>query len=150
MGGAKMVPEWVAELQKLPYAWGTDYLPHDAENTARQTGVDDVTVLKRLNRKVKVVPRGDVEAGIRTTRLLFPRAYIDAENGAELVECLKKYRRAIPVATGEPGDPVHDEFSHGADAWRALGQVIEKVKNELTPPKIVIPARPMTNRRIGY
>lgn len=149
-GSGLKTGEWVAELQKWPYAWGTDWLPHDGANTARQTGIDDKTVLERLGRKVNIVERHDVEAGIRRARDVFPRAYIDDENGAGLVDCLRKYRRGIASTTGEPGNPVHDAYSHGADAWRGLGQIVEKVRNELEMPKIVVPKRPSSGRRMGY
>jgi len=44
-----------------------------------------------------------------------------------LRECLKRYRRTIPVTTGEPSGPMHDEFSHGADAFRYLAMVADKL-----------------------
>jgi phage terminase large subunit len=124
------VPQWVAELQKRRYAWGTDYLPHDGAQTARQTGKSDEMVLKGLGRRVKVIPRGDVEVGIRAARAMFARVYIDEIKAARLVECLKKYRRAIPVTTNEPGAPVHDEYSHGADAFRGLAVIVDKIHND--------------------
>lgn len=32
--------------------------------------------------------------------------------------------------TNEPGAPVHDEFSHGADVFRYMGVVADKLTNE--------------------
>lgn len=144
------VAEWVAELQKRRYVWGTDWLPHDGANTSRQSGVSDETVLKRLNRRVKVIKRGDLEAGIRAARMMFPRVYIDEAKGARLVECLKKYRRAIPTTTNEPGSPVHDEYSHGADAWRGLAAIVDQIRNDCDGPKPNVPARRVLNERVGY
>jgi len=46
------------------------------------------------------------------------------------VECLKRYRRTLSRSTEEPSLPVHDEWSHGADAWRYLGLVVDKFTNE--------------------
>ena len=34
------------------------------------------------------------------------------------------------MTTGEPASPVHDEYSHGADAFRYLGVVAELLTNE--------------------
>lgn len=124
------VAGWVAELQKRKYVWGTDYLPHDGNQTSRQTGKTDEMVLKGLGRKVKTIARGDVEVGIRSARMMFPRVYIDEIKAARLVECLKKYRRAIPTTTNEPGGPVHDEYSHGCDAWRYMAMVADKIVND--------------------
>ena len=48
---------------------------------------------------------------------------------ARLLECLKRYRRDVNQATNEPGAPRHDEYSHGADAFRYLGQAIDLMSN---------------------
>ncbi len=46
------------------------------------------------------------------------------------MECLKRYRRGVPASTGEPGNPVHDEWSHGADAFRYTALNAESLTNE--------------------
>jgi hypothetical protein len=33
-------------------------------------------------------------------------------------------------ATNEPGNPVHDEFSHGADAFRYMALSVDEMHNE--------------------
>ena len=86
-------------------------------------------MVKSFGRKVEVMPRGDIEVGIRAARSMFPRVYMDEKKCARLVDCLKRYRRAIPVSTGEPASPVHDEYSHGADAFRGLGLIVDKIRN---------------------
>lgn len=138
-GSFQTIPEWVAELQKRRYVWGTDYLPHDGGQTRGQTGKSDAQVVKSFGRKVEVMPRGDIEVGIRAARSLFPRVYMDEKKCARLVDCLKRYRRAIPVSTGEPASPVHDEYSHGADAFRGLGLIVDKIRNagdRPSPPRL--------------
>jgi phage terminase large subunit len=70
---------------------------------------------------VTVLPRQDVEEGIKQLRLAFRQLYID-RRCTRLVECLKRYRRVIPASTGEPSKPMHNEFSHGADAARYMAQ----------------------------
>jgi phage terminase large subunit len=142
--------EWVAELEKRKYVWGHDYLPHDGRQTSRQTGKSDEMVLKGLGRKPKIVPRGDVEEGIRAARMVIPRVYIDQDKAERLVECLKKYRRSIPTTTGEPATPVHDQYSHGADAFRGLAMVVDKIRNEADQLQIFVPPRVMQNSRVGY
>ena len=71
--------------------------------------------------------------GINEARLLLPRCYIHATNcgGESLVEnaqpsgidCLEYYHRREENINGIIGEqPVHDEFSHGADALRTLAE----------------------------
>lgn len=142
--------EFVADLNALGYVWGTDWLPHDAENKNPQTGTNAKQTLRGLNRKVKIIPRSDAEARIRAARMLFPRVYIDNTTrkrvtghlgGSRLVECLKRYRRAVPVSTGEPAAPVHDEYSHAADAFGGLAEIVDQIRNEVDVRKPPVVAR---------
>jgi phage terminase large subunit len=56
-----------------------------------------------------------------------------------LLECLKRYRRAINQSTMEPGVPLHDEFSHGADMFRYAGMCVEQMKNDENTTKLSYP-----------
>ena len=49
------------------------------------------------------------------------------------MECLKRYRRNINQATNEPGTPRHDEFSHGADAFRYFAIVADQLPGTMAP-----------------
>ena len=123
---------YVAQLEKRPYRWGTDYLPHDGRTRNFQTGKSTKELLEDMGRKnVVTLGQTSIEEGIKAARLVFPRCYFDQRKTDRLVECLKRYRRDINTRTDEPGAPLHDEFSHGADAFRYLGQAVEVMKNEL-------------------
>jgi phage terminase large subunit len=134
--------EVIEELNRLGYRWGDDWLPHDGENKNPQTGKSAKQVLMGLGRKrVRIIGRANVEDGIRQARMMFPRVYIDDSTrktfngtgylgGARLIECLRRYRRNVPRTTNEPASPVHDEFSHGCDAWRGMAMVIDRVRND--------------------
>lgn len=130
---------YAAELNKLNYNWGYDYIPHDGFHKDFKTGQTTAEILRRFKRKVKQIPKLTVEQGIKAARMLFPRVYFDKTKTERLMECLKRYRRGVPERTGEPGAPIHDEFSHGADAWRYLAVVAELLTNEdldAAPPAV--------------
>ena len=120
---------YVAELERRPYRFGTDYIPHDGRSRNFQTGKSTEELLGELKRKTHVLPQASVEEGIKAARLLWPRCYFDQSKTARLLECLKRYRRDVNQATNEPGAPRHDEYSHGADAFRYLGQAIDLMSN---------------------
>ena len=120
---------YVAELEKRPYRFGTDYIPHDGRSRNFQTGKSTEELLGELRRKTHVLPQTSIEEGIKAARLLWPRCYFDQGKTARLLECLKRYRRDVNQATNEPGAPRHDEYSHGADAFRYLGQAIDLMSN---------------------
>ncbi|MNU10179.1 hypothetical protein D3C72_2571840 [compost metagenome] len=46
------------------------------------------------------------------------------------MQCLKRYRRSINQQTQEPGGPMHDEWSHGADDFRYIAVNAESMTNE--------------------
>ncbi len=122
---------YVAQLEKRPYRWGTDYLPHDGRTRNFQTGKSTEQLLRGMGRaRVRVLSQTSVEEGIKAARLIFPRCYFDRAKTARLVECLKRYRRDIHTKTGEPTQPLHDEFSHGADSFRYLAQSVETMTNQ--------------------
>lgn len=134
--------EVVDELDRLGYRWGTDWLPHDGQNKNPQTGQSAQQILRALGRReVKIIGRGNAEDGIRQVRMMLPRTYIDDSTrktfngtgfmgGSRLIECLRRYRRNVPRNTGEPATPVHDEYSHGADAARGLAMIVDKLTGE--------------------
>jgi phage terminase large subunit len=119
-----------AELKKKNLNWGSLWLPHDGQHKDYKSGKSAQEIMQALGWAVEIVPRQDVEAGIRSARMAFPRIWFDREKSARLLECLRRYRRAIPVTTGEPGNPVHDEFSHGADAFRYLAVSADRLSND--------------------
>lgn len=126
----RTLDDYVGEIQQKRYNWGTDWLPHDGAAKNLQTGKSPQQILNRMGRDAQVIKQTPVESGIKTARMIFRQCYFDEVKCARLIECLKRYRRNIPTTTDEPSKPVHDEFSHGADAFRMLGQVADKLHNE--------------------
>jgi phage terminase large subunit len=106
------------------------YLPHDGFHTRHQTGKDDASILRGLGWDVRRVPNMAVNSGIDRAREVFPRVYFHKPRTERLVECLKRYRWNISNKTGEAVQPLHDEFSHGADAFRYLALVADELSND--------------------
>jgi phage terminase large subunit len=126
----KTLDWYVADLKERKYNWGNDYLPHDGNTKDFKTGKSAAEILKAFGRKVKITPQIGVENGIKAARMAFAQTYFDKAKTARLIECLKRYKRSVNSQTGEAGSPVHDEFSHGADAWRYLAVVADELKND--------------------
>ena len=120
---------YVAEIEKRTYRWGTDFLPHDARARNTQTGKSTEEALKAMGRNTYVHDADSTEEGIKSARLVFSRCYFDETKTARLVECLKRYKRKINQRTGEPMEPEHDEYSHGADMFRYAAMSVELMGN---------------------
>jgi phage terminase large subunit len=125
----RTLDSYSAELKSLPYNYGQMYLPHDGRTKDFKYGTSAEDIMRRHDWDVRIVPRLDVEQGIKLTRMNFHRCYFD-KSTERLIECLKHYRRAINSTTNEPGAPLHDEYSHGADAFRYLCVSADKLSNE--------------------
>lgn len=145
----KRYDEYVADMRVLRYNWGYDWLPHDAANGNPQTGKSAAATLRGLGRRVKIIPRSDPEQRIKAGRMMFPRTYIDSTERARdtgylgcgrLMDCLKRYRRNVPKSTDEPSTPVHDQYSHGADAFGGLAEIVDQIRNDGDIPEIRLPA----------
>ena len=137
--------DYAQDLNAMKFQWGTDWLPHDGYSKDFKTGKSAQEILTAMGRNVPSsldqVPRMDVEGGIKAARLVFPRIYFDKTKAARLIECLKRYRRHINQTTNEPGQPLHDEYSHGADAFRYLCVVSDQMTNATGSKPIVYPNR---------
>ncbi|KFJ10065.1 phage terminase, large subunit, PBSX family [Delftia acidovorans] len=130
MQGHQKTLEWyVQEMEKLPYLWGTDFLPHDGAHGDFKTGQTSQQILQDMGREVEVLERFGLEAGIRMARGIFAQAYVDAGRCAQLLDCLSRYRRQVDPRTQEPGAPLHDDASHGADVWRYLAMALPRMDN---------------------
>lgn len=152
----KTLDWYLGELQKMNLNWGHDWIPHDGATKDFKTGKSTYDLIKAFGRSPKMITAENgcetaVEPGIRIARGVLPKCYFDKQKTVRLVECLRRYRRHINASHGEPGSPVHDEFSHGADAFRYLGVVADKLKNEdesRRPRPLLV--NPMLDPVIGY
>ena len=123
----KPIDWYSGELRAKFYRVQELFIPHDGAHN-HLTGQSTQRTLEDLRWRVTVLPRQDVEEGIKQLRMAFRQLYID-KRCQRLIECLKRYRRVIPATTGEPSKPLHDEFSHGADAARYMAQAAPGVQD---------------------
>lgn len=125
----RTLDSYVADLQQLKYQWGTDFIPHDGRSKDFKSGKSTEEMLQAMGRTVTVLGRDDIEEGIRSARMMFPRCWVDHKATA-LINRLKRYRRTQNASTMEFGAPLHDENSHGADCWRYLAMAEPQMSND--------------------
>jgi len=101
-----------------PYVWGTHHLPHDVMVRELSTGRSrhDTLGSLGLSRIVAGAP-AHPEERVNAARLMIPMCWFDAERCALGLERLRAYRRRWSRANRSYGGPLHDEASHGADAF---------------------------------
>jgi len=126
----KTLDHYSAELKKKNMNWGNVYLPHDGRTKNYQTGKSAEQVMQELGWTVRITPNMALEDGIRMTRMVFGRFYFDKTKAGRLVQCAKRYRRRINSQTKEPEEPLHDEWSHGADNLRYIAVNAQDMTND--------------------
>lgn len=126
----KTLDYYSAMLREKRMNWGRMWMPHDARHKSLQTGKSAEEIMKALNWDVMITPSLSIEDGIRQTRMAFRRMYFDKTKASRIIECAKRYRRAVNQQTNEPGAPLHDEYSHGADDLRYIAINADKMSNE--------------------
>lgn len=126
----RTLDSYVMELKNKNLNLGISYLPHDGFSKDFKTGKSAEEIVKALGLTVERIPMMDIEGGIKAARMAFNRMYFDKTKTARLIECLKRYRRQINKSTNESGSPLHDEYSHGADAFRYLALVVDGMTND--------------------
>jgi phage terminase large subunit len=124
----RYIPSYHQELTELKLNYGKLYLPHDGR-AKHITGSSAEEQFRSLGWDVEIVPDVGLEQGIRKTREVFGRLYVDKNHASELINRLGRYRRRVN-SEGQASTPVHDDESHGADGTRYLAIVADQLSND--------------------
>jgi len=119
-GHSQALDWYVRELKALPCIWGADHLPHDARAKSLQTGRSTEEMLRSMDRDVRIVPTLTVADGISAARSIFSRCWFDEEKTREGLNRLRRYAYDVDDNGQRSKLPMHDDNSHGADAFRYL------------------------------
>lgn len=119
-----------ALLAAKGWTFGNHFLPHDAgvRQTSGLCQADEFRrVFARIGGHVRIVPRvPDVWQGINSLRGIFPRLVFRDPETRPGIDHLARYHSIRETATGIARDePVHDRYSHAADALRQLAQAMD-------------------------
>ncbi len=126
----------VRQLQTYGYTYGIDLLPHDAKaKTLAAEGKSIQDQLTALGRNVRICRDETIAGGINAARTIFPTVWFDEENCADGLQCLRHYRYEIDPETGQASKkPKHDNYSHGADAFRYFALEADSLAYESSGP----------------
>ena len=118
---------YLAKLQSFGYLYDTIWLPHDAKAKSLGSGKSIEEIVRATGMKVQVLDRVPVADSINAARTIFNRCYFDRQNTEEGLQCLRHYRYDVdPESKVFSAKPLHDEYSHGADAFRYIGLMINE------------------------
>lgn len=103
--------------------WGTHYVPHDMRNREFSSGISRLEIAENLGYKMTPVLKDGqaygFEEGIQCVRSTLPNCVFDAEHCKFGINCLDFYRKRYnDILKVYSDEPLHDKYSHGADAFR--------------------------------
>jgi len=137
----KTISDYLAKMQTYGYVYDTLWLPHDAENkTLAAAGRSIDQIVRSAGYKTKIIPRTPIVDSINAARTLFRNCWFDRDNCYDGLQCLRHYRYEVdPDTKMFSKNPLHDQFSHGADAFRMLGLVVNEPRKRVSKPTFVQP-----------
>lgn len=150
----KTLDHYAREIQKKGYLLGNVYLPHDGDNKSVVTNQSAKSEIERLlpGVKVRIVPRIEHKfMAVNAARSKLAECYFHETQCHEGIACLDNYRKKWNETIGNWSDePVHDQASHGADAYQQFATGWEP-SHELAvpPPRRTGPAYGPKDRGIG-
>ena len=103
------------------WVWGAHHLPHDVMVREMAAGRSRYETLRSLGLSgIEVGVAGDPEERVNASRLMIPLCWFDAERCRLGLERLRGYRKRWNRSTHSFSGPLHDQASHGADAFGAF------------------------------
>lgn len=123
--------EW---LQKQELVYGTHYLPHEADHKRIGKDPDNNQSIREMleellpSQDFTIVSRvTQIMAGIQATRRQFATCVFDETACEKGIKRLTGYRKQWDKTRGCWSEtPMHNDDSHGSDAFRQFGQVADR------------------------
>lgn len=144
----KKIGFYLEYLQEQKYVYGKHYMPHDAESAtlasisvaaiARKTYPKSIIIVPRVARKI---------IGINAARTVFELCNFDEDATSEGWQCLCRYQYGINEENNQfTKEPLHNEYSHGSDAFLTFAQSLKtetasKKKEKVVTRGKIIPLR---------
>ncbi len=134
-GNQQTMSDYLAKMQTFGYMYDTLWLPHDAENkTLAANGRSIEEIVRAAGYKTKIIPKTPILDSINAARTIFINCWFDRENCHEGLQCLRHYRYDVDPDTKQfSRTPLHDNYSHGADAFRYIGLMVNEPRERRRP-----------------
>ena len=118
------LPHYARVLQEKGYRYGRHFAPHDIAVRELASGISRLESAKKLGINFERIRTNlDVMGGIENCREMLGYCWFDEEKTDEGRKCLESYKKEWDEKHNcYKTQPLHDWASHGADAFRTMGQ----------------------------
>ncbi len=119
-GSGLGLPDYIRELQRKPYIYGSHNAPHDIAVKELGSGKSRIEIAQSLGINFKTVPNLPIQDGIEAVRVLLKSCWFDQDKcRGKPLEALSQYRKEWSDKAGIfRSSPLHDWTSDYADAFR--------------------------------
>lgn len=132
----KGLVHFIKIVKNKPYVYSNHWAPHDIEQRELSSGRSRLEIARDLGINFRVIPRMSLMDGIDSARATIARCYFNKETCDMGVRSLINYHKDYNNKTLDyKPHPVHDKWSHGADAFRGLSIIVDRevVTQTFTP-----------------
>lgn len=134
-GTQMIMSQYLAKMQSFGYVYDTLWLPHDARHkTLASNGRTIEDIVRAAGYKARVLDVVPIVHSHDAARTIFANCWFDRENCHEGLQCLRHYRYDVDLETGQfSKNPRHDQYSHGADAFRYMALMVNEPRQARKP-----------------
>ena len=128
---------YVSYVLSKPYTYGKHIAPHDIQVKEFGSGMSRIEKAKQLGIRFTVATKVSIMDGIESVRSALSKIWIDEGRCAKLIRALENYRQEYDSKRQVYKDnPLHDKYSHAADAMRYLCISLPKTRDELSAQEL--------------
>ncbi|HTJ49081.1 MAG TPA: hypothetical protein VL443_06465 [Cyclobacteriaceae bacterium] len=132
----RSIDHFVNYVMAKPYTYGKHFPPHDIMVREQGSGITRREMYKQLGLNFSEIYKHDLLDGIEFVKQKLPIIRIDQTKCKDLIKALANYRQEWDSTRKMyKGIPLHDESSHGADAFRYMCVALKKASFEGTTPE---------------
>ncbi|MGD8305098.1 MAG: terminase [Ignavibacteria bacterium] len=124
-GNNEHMIHYIKLLKEKPYIYTDHFVPPDAKNTEYTTGLTRVETARNHNFEMTAIDQMAKADQWDNARMVIPRCWFDETRCATGIKRLETYKKQWNEKLGRWSQKeVHDDASHGADAFMYLSQSI--------------------------
>lgn len=125
----KPLTHYLKLIKDKPYSYGKHFVPHDAAAHEYSHGCSRIEVARQHGITFTQTQKLLLAEGIDAVRNMLNRCVFDEEECSVGIRMLESYKRGWDDKNGcWKNDPVHNEASHGADAFRMLAVSLQDAR----------------------
>ena len=128
---------YVKVIESKPYIYNRHIAPHDIRVQEFGSGLTRIEKARQLGIKFTIAEDISIVDGIEAVRSTLSKVWIDEKNCSQLIRAIENYRQEYDSKKRiYKSQPLHNEFSHAADAMRYLCISLPKMRDGLSPQEL--------------